>query len=123
MAYWFIFKILLFTQCQLACPFVIPFGTKSFVPIRGINTNCPYLLLQPLHQHGTNAVCLSLSNQDDAFPEASDLEALQRLFTKYCDKEGLMTKTSVTQVPAIAALMVRPQTLDWKSFFFGNGPR
>jgi len=42
----------------------------------------------------------------DEFVEAEDLEALQALFSKYCDAEGLMTKDAVMKVPAIAELMV-----------------
>ena len=38
--------------------------------------------------------------------EAEDLEALQALFTKYCDKEGLMTKDGVKKIPPIAVLLV-----------------
>lgn len=41
-----------------------------------------------------------------ASSEANDLEALQALFAQYCDKEGLMTKTDVEKVPAIAELFV-----------------
>jgi len=46
------------------------------------------------------------SSADDEFVEAEDLEALQALFSKYCDSEGLMTKVSVMQVPSISELMV-----------------
>lgn len=45
-------------------------------------------------------------SQPEEFVEAEDLEALQALFSKYCDKEGLMTKAAVMKVPAIAELMV-----------------
>lgn len=40
-------------------------------------------------------------------PPAQDLEALQALFAKYCDKQGLMTMADVRKVPAIAELLVR----------------
>jgi hypothetical protein len=47
------------------------------------------------------------ASEKDEFVEAEDLEALQTLFSKYCDSEGLMTKLSVMQIPAISELMVR----------------
>lgn len=39
--------------------------------------------------------------------EPQDGEALQSLFAKQCDPDGLMTKTALAQVPSIADLMVR----------------
>ena len=56
-------------------------------------------------RHG-GRLCLGASEKDE-FVEAEDLEALQTLFSKYCDSEGLMTKLSVMQIPAISELMVR----------------
>ena len=44
---------------------------------------------------------------EDMFVEAQDLDALQQLFSKYCDKEGLMSKQNLEQIPAIAQLLVR----------------
>ena len=43
--------------------------------------------------------------------EPQDGEALQSLFAKQCDPDGLMTKTALAQVPSIADLMVRLPTL------------
>jgi hypothetical protein len=59
----------------------------------------------PFRRHG-GGLCLGASEKDE-FVEAEDLEALQKLFSKYCDSEGLMTKLSVMQIPAISELMVR----------------
>jgi hypothetical protein len=59
----------------------------------------------PFRRHG-GGLCLGASEKDE-FVEAEDLEALQTLFSKYCDSEGLMTKLSVMQVPAISELIVR----------------
>jgi hypothetical protein len=56
-------------------------------------------------RHG-GGLCLGASEKDE-FVEAEDLEALQTMFSKYCDSEGLMTKLSVMQIPAISELMVR----------------
>ncbi len=41
------------------------------------------------------------------FVEASDGEALQSLFEKQCDKDGLMTKKSLVSIPLIDDLLVR----------------
>jgi hypothetical protein len=59
----------------------------------------------PFRRHG-GGLCLGASEKDE-FVEAEDLEALQTLFSKYCDSEGLMTKLSVMEIPAISELMVR----------------
>lgn len=44
------------------------------------------------------------SNNNNA--AASDLGSLQKLFSKYCDTEGLMTKELALQVPVISDLIV-----------------
>jgi hypothetical protein len=49
----------------------------------------------------------SSTQAEDVFVEAQDLDALQQLFSKYCDKEGLMSKKNLEQIPAIAQLLVR----------------
>lgn len=48
-------------------------------------------------------------SKDDAFEfvKADDGEALQALFEKQCDKDGLMTKKSLVSIPMIADLLVR----------------
>ena len=47
------------------------------------------------------------SNNDDLkFVKANDGEALQALFEKQCDKDGLMTKKSLVSIPMIADLLV-----------------
>lgn len=38
--------------------------------------------------------------------DANDVELLQKVFSKYADQDGLMTKADVKQVPAIAQLLV-----------------
>jgi hypothetical protein len=42
----------------------------------------------------------------DEYVEAEDLDGLQELFNRYCDQEGLMTKSATKQIPAIAELLV-----------------
>ena len=50
---------------------------------------------------------VSLPAGELEFVEAEDFEALQILFSKHCDKEGLITKNAVMEIPAIAELIVR----------------
>jgi hypothetical protein len=38
--------------------------------------------------------------------EAEDLPAIQSLFSKYCDKEGLMTKEDLGKMPPVAEMIV-----------------
>jgi hypothetical protein len=54
------------------------------------------------------AICLRASKQDEVegFVEAEDLPAIQALFTKYCDKDGLMTKSALEGVPMISDMLV-----------------
>ena len=56
-------------------------------------------------------------NQNDVldFVKADDGEALQALFEKQCDQDGLMTKKSLVSIPMIADLLV---SLIWSLFFF-----
>lgn len=42
----------------------------------------------------------------DEFAEARDGEAVQSLFAKYCDSDGLMTKATLQKIPAVAELLV-----------------
>ena len=46
------------------------------------------------------------SNHNAAALDAHDGEALQHLFHKHCDKDGLMTKNMLMRVPAIQELLV-----------------
>lgn len=50
---------------------------------------------------------LFVKQANEQLVEAEDFEALQVLFSEYCDKEGLMTKMAVMEIPAIAELLVR----------------
>ena len=50
-------------------------------------------------------VCLKESKEGE-FVEAEDLLAIQSLFNKYCDKDGLMTKAALEKVPAFAEMLV-----------------
>ncbi len=58
--------------------------------------------------------CIYLSSNDaapDEFAEARDGEAVQTLFSKYCDNDGLMTKTTLQQIPAVSELLVSSPTV------------
>ena len=44
--------------------------------------------------------------EDGDFVEAEDLPAIQALFNKYCDKDGLMTKADLTSIPVFADMLV-----------------
>lgn len=48
---------------------------------------------------------LSSSEQADVVA-AKDFDALQMIFSKYCDEEGLMAKEKAISVPVIAELLV-----------------
>jgi hypothetical protein len=52
-----------------------------------------------------SSICLKESKGGD-FVEAEDLPSIQELFTKYCDKDGLMTKASLDKVPAFKDMLV-----------------
>jgi hypothetical protein len=52
-------------------------------------------------------IFLFTSSSDDEFVAANDLEGLQKLFSQYCDDEGLMSKNSIQRIPSILQLLVR----------------
>jgi hypothetical protein len=58
----------------------------------------PYLLLSASTEAG--------GGDSSFFSQAQDLESLQSLFARYCDKQGLMTRSALRKVPAIADLLV-----------------
>ena len=64
--------------------------------------SCPPFVV-PLYRDGTT---LCSSTEDEYILDASNVELLQDVFSKYADKDGLMTKLNVMQVPAIAQLLV-----------------
>lgn len=56
-------------------------------------------------QSSDSSFTSATSASDDA-PQAHDGEALQILFHKQCDKDGLMTKSMLQSIPAIQELLV-----------------
>lgn len=45
-------------------------------------------------------------SKKDKYVEAENLPAIQTLFSKHCDKEGLMTKDELEKVPPFAEMLV-----------------
>lgn len=46
-------------------------------------------------------------SKGDSFVEADDIAAIQKLFNKYCDEDGLMTKASLIETPPFSEMLVR----------------
>ena len=80
-------------------------------------------------QHGdgdNNSILLSMvatsssstsSSSSVEYPPASDGEALQSLFAKHCNDEGLMTEREMRNVPAIKDMLVR-KPIHYDMFMF-----
>ena len=47
------------------------------------------------------------TKEDDSIVDASDLEGIQKLFSKYCNSDGLMSKEEMEAMPPFAELLVR----------------
>jgi hypothetical protein len=47
-----------------------------------------------------------LFESDKGFVEADDIDAIQELFNKYCDDDGLMTKTALVAMPPFSDMLV-----------------
>ena len=80
-------------------------SVSAFVPsfVRPPPTLSTYRPLGLLHPQ----VCTSLfASTDDNVLDANNVELLQKVFDQYSDKDGLMTKVDVMQVPAISQLLV-----------------
>jgi len=73
-----------------------------------LSARAPFRIARPRHlAAASDAAAAASEGDDDPFAvEAEDLEALQKLFAKYCDQEGLMTKEAVQKIPTIAELLV-----------------
>jgi hypothetical protein len=109
--------MVLIMQIALVSSFLTAPTTPSFVSISKSNcyltpnlvqTNKKSLIEEcwmPAKTSKLHMLSTSTSGADD-FVQADDFEALQKLFSKNCDDEGLMTRASVMQIPAISELMV-----------------
>jgi hypothetical protein len=64
------------------------------------------ILKQPLLLLATSTSTDTGGGDSAFFPLAQDLESLQSLFSQYCDKQGLMTRSALRNVPTIAELLV-----------------
>jgi hypothetical protein len=64
------------------------------------------------HLPPMSPVCLRESNDANAdYVEAENLPAIQALFNKYCDEQGLMNKETLEKLPVIAFMLVRDVAL------------
>jgi hypothetical protein len=85
------------------------FAVRVSLPNRRFPTVSPATVNLPLQQSqrdlrtflGTRTEAV-----DEEYVEAEDLDGLQDLFNRYCDREGLMTKSATKRIPAIAELLV-----------------
>jgi hypothetical protein len=53
-----------------------------------------------------NQFLLQSAVTDDDYVKSNDIESLQDIFSKYCDKDGLMSKDMVLKIPIIAEFLV-----------------
>lgn len=53
---------------------------------------------------------LLFESKDGKYVEAEDLPAIQALFNKYCDKDGLMTKKALEKMLPFNEMLVSPLT-------------
>jgi len=80
-----------------------PFG---YVPHNNNRKSAHVWGTQQQQQQQHYGLCmLATADNDDTFVNAQDSEALQNLFSKQCDNEGLMTKDELKKVPLIADLL------------------
>ena len=68
---------------------------------------------QPKRRRNTNIIRLfasssssSSNDDDDDFVGADDLPAVQGLFSKYCDEDGLMNKDKLVKMKPFSAMLV-----------------
>ena len=84
------------------------FGQRSSVPqySTSIGSTCHFKIDEV--QRNRNNFQLQMSADQTDFVKADDGEALQELFSSYCDKDGLMTKNTLkTEISVIKELLVR----------------
>ncbi len=55
--------------------------------------------------------------------EADDMDAIQELFNKYCDKDGLMTKAALAAMPPFSDMLVRTFDCEFRYRTAFNRPR
>ena len=84
------------------------YKTTVVVDRLSLSARAAFRITRPLHlAAASDGAAAASEGDDDPFAvEAEDLEALQKLFAKYCDQEGLMTKEAVQKIPTIAELLV-----------------
>jgi len=49
---------------------------------------------------------LLFESKESRYVGADDIAAIQQLFNKYCDEDGLMTKASLAETPPFSEMLV-----------------
>ena len=94
----------------MAPSFVLSFGVScpfSSIRSRHSTSLVPSYMSNRDSSSTSSSTTRSNSNNNKEAPQAHDGEALQALFSKQCDQDGLMTKDMLKSIPVIAELLVR----------------
>lgn len=109
-------QVLYFTIAYRGVDSFTSFGQRSSVPqySTSLGSTCHFKIDE--FQKNRYNFQLQMSADQTDFVKADDGEALQELFSSYCDKDGLMTKNTLkTEISVIKELLVR-QFVDFLSF-------
>ena len=73
---------------------------------------CTRLLHQDIRLESKPLVVLQSSNanKEEGYVEADDFAAIQGLFNKYCDDDGLMTEKALSEMPPFSEMLVGTPT-------------
>lgn len=97
--------IALHVVCRLE--YTASFAPMAFLPSSNAPTRTSSRTVGT-RQDYPNVIRLQMANPKEEYVKADDGEALQALFASHCDKDGLMTKTTLeTDISAIQELLVR----------------
>ena len=98
--------IALHVVCRLE--YTASFAPMAFLPSSNAPTRTSSRTIGT-RQDYPNVIRLQMANDaKEEYVKADDGEALQALFASHCDKDGLMTKTTLeTDISAIQELLVR----------------
>jgi hypothetical protein len=115
------FRCTLFTSVWLLTNIVL--NVQSFTPsttfanqihvrhvpnkIESANLGADARVILSMSTEGSGSGSDSKTDNNSEFVKADDGGALQALFEKQCDQDGLMTKKSLVSIPMIADLLVR----------------
>jgi hypothetical protein len=65
------------------------------------------LELSSPHSRSVPSFVVLFESKQEGLAEAEVLPAIQDVFNKYCDKDGLMTKASLVKMPPFEQMLVR----------------